>query len=122
MIPIRLAKAPRAKYGNHKVVVDGIAFDSKAEAARWQVLTYMQRAGHISELRRQVRYELVKGVKFDGAKRAQPALRLTLDFAYMERGVLVLEDTKSPASCTTSFVMRRHLLLAIHGLQVRLTK
>ena len=48
-----------AKYGNTKVEVDGMPFDSKREAARWRELRMLERAGEISDLRRQVRYELV---------------------------------------------------------------
>lgn len=109
------------KYRNIKTTVDGIQFDSKAEAARWFELKLMERAGMISDLKRQVPYELAPSVKFAGALRAQPALRLTVDFQYTEGGKLVLEDTKSPATVTTSFTMRRHLLKHVYGLDVRLT-
>ena len=40
------------KYGNTRVSVDGMPFDSKREAARWQELRLMERAGEISDLRR----------------------------------------------------------------------
>lgn len=106
------------KFGNRKTTVDGLAFDSKREAARWRELTLLQRAGHISDLQRQVAYVLAPGVKFAGARRAQPALRLIVDFAYRERGELVLEDVKGVI--TTAFTIKRHLLKALHGLEVRL--
>jgi predicted DNA binding CopG/RHH family protein len=50
---------PRSKYRNVRVEVDGLKFDSKAEAARWQQLRLLEKAGRIRELRRQVRYPLV---------------------------------------------------------------
>ena len=40
----------RNKYGAKKSVVNGIKFDSKAEAARYADLLLMQRAGEISDL------------------------------------------------------------------------
>jgi len=35
------------KYGNRKVTVDGITFDSRKEAARWQELRFLEKAGEI---------------------------------------------------------------------------
>ena len=37
------------KYNNTKIRVDGRLFDSKAEAARWQELSLLERAGEIAE-------------------------------------------------------------------------
>lgn len=112
--------APR-KYRNQRTVVDGITFDSKREAQRWHELCLVQRAGIISNLRRQVAFELAPGVKFAGAKRAQPALRLIVDFTYRdEHGQQVLEDVKGVV--TTAFTIKRHLLKAVHGLEVRLIR
>jgi hypothetical protein len=112
-------RGPR-KYRNRKTVIDGITFDSKAEAGRWRELTLLQRAGHITDLQRQVVYELAPSVKFAGAKRAQPALRLILDFGYRQAGHLVLEDVKGVI--TTAFTIKRHLLKALHGQEVRLIR
>ena len=43
------------KYHNIKTVINGERFDSKKEAARWQELLLLQRAGKISRLNRQVK-------------------------------------------------------------------
>lgn len=107
------------KYRNHKTVIDGITFDSKREAARWRELTLLEKAGYIRGLSRQVSYELAPGVKFEGAKRAQPPLRLIVDFQYTHKDRLVLEDVKGVV--TTAFTIKRHFLLAVHGLNLRLT-
>ena len=40
-----------SKYGNHRTVVDGYTFDSKAEARRYQELRLMEQAGEIRNLR-----------------------------------------------------------------------
>lgn len=109
------------KYGNRKTVVDGVTFDSKREAEYWHQLCLQQRAGLIFDLRRQVTFELAPGVKFAGAKRAQPALRLIVDFVYRTRaGQQVLEDVKGVV--TAAFTIKRHLLKAVHGLEVRLIR
>ena len=110
------------KYRNTKTVAGGVAFDSRREAARWQELQLLERAGQIRDLRRQVPFELVPGVKFAGAARARPALRYFADFVYQERGQQVIEDIKSPATASLpAFKLKRHLMLALLGLEVRVT-
>ena len=109
-----------SKYKAVKTTVAGVTFDSKREAARHAELLLLQRAGEISDLRRQVTYELVPGVKFAGAARARPAIRYTADFVYTERDKQVIEDVKGVE--TPEFRIKRHLLLALHGLEVRVTK
>ena len=110
------------KYRNTKTVAGGVAFDSRREAARWQELQLLERAGRICDLRRQVAFELVPGVKFAGAARARPAIRYFADFVYQERGQQVIEDIKSPATANLpAFKLKRHLMLALLGLEVRVT-
>lgn len=110
-----------AKYGNKKTVTpDGVKFDSRAEARRWGHLCMQLRAGEITELRRQVAYELVPAVKFADASRVKPAIRYVADFVYMEKGVEVIEDVKGVL--TTEFKLKRHLMKALLGLEVRLVK
>ena len=110
------------KYRNTKTAVAGVTFDSRREAARWQELKLLERAGQICELRRQVPFELVKGVKFAGAARARPAIRYFADFVYQERGQQVIEDIKSQATADLpAFKIKRHLMLALLGLEVRVT-
>ena len=46
------------KYGNQKVIIDGIKFDSKAEAERYKELKILERAGKIRGLRLQPKYLL----------------------------------------------------------------
>lgn len=54
------------KYRNKKVIVDGISFDSKKEAARYKELRMLERTGIISALRLQVPFELIP--KQDGER------------------------------------------------------
>lgn len=115
------AQAPVGKYGNKKTTTDdGVKFDSRAEARRWGSLSALLRAGKISDLRRQVVYELVPSVKFVDANRAKPAIRYVADFVYVEKGVEVIEDVKGVL--TPEFKLKRHLMKALLGLDVRLTK
>lgn len=109
-----------SKYRAIKTTVGAVTFDSKAEARRHAELLLLERAGQICGLRRQVAFELVPGVKFAGAARARPAIRYTADFVYTERDKQVIEDVKGVE--TPEFRIKRHLLLALHGLEVRVTK
>lgn len=109
------------KYGNHHVVIDNMRFESKREAARWQELKLLMRAGKISALSRQVPFVLAPSVKFHDAKRVKPALRMVVDFEYYENGMRILEDVKGMAP-TEAWIVKRHLLKAIHGLDVRIVK
>lgn len=109
-----------SKFSAIKTVVDGIKFDSKAEARRYGELVILERAGKICDLRRQVAFALVPGVKFAGASRARPAIRYIADFVYVEPAGQVIEDVKGVE--TPEFKLKRHLLLALHGLEVRVTK
>lgn len=111
-------------YINKKIVVNGIKFDSKKEARRYQALLLMQRAGEISELELQPKFELVKGVKFSGDARAKPAVRYFADFAYTDvlTGKRIVEDVKSPVTKEKPYYkMKRHMMLAIHGIEVKET-
>jgi len=105
----------RAKYRNRKTEVDGITFDSLREARRYAELCLMERAGQISDLQRQVVFELAPSVRIHGRKR--PSLRYVADFVYMERGEQVVEDVKGVI--TEGYRIKRHLLMAIHGIEIR---
>ena len=94
----RSAVAPAGKptkFHSKSVVVDGIRFDSKHEAARWQELQMAQRAGVIQSLQRQVNLALTVRAPHGADVRIGD---LRLDFVYRENGVTVYEDAKGYAS------------------------
>lgn len=124
MVPIRLtAPKKQGRYGeNKRVTVDGQKFDSAGEAKRYSALVLLQRAGRITDLQRQVRYELAPSVKHAGEKRARPALTYWADFTYIEGGALVVEDVKVGGLMTEVFKIKRHLMLSVHGIDIRITK
>ena len=79
----------RSKYGNRKLVTAEGRFDSIKEWNRWRELKLLERAGQISELRRQVSFELIP--KQDGER----ACHYIADFVYLEdQGKTVVEDCK----------------------------
>ena len=122
------------KYGNKKVIVDGEVFDSKRELLRWQELKMLERYGLISDLRRQVTYELIPvqrekstRVYTKGRKKGQPiegkvlekAVTYIADFVYTNTasGQQTVEDAKGMR--TRDYIIKRKLMLYIHGIKIQ---
>lgn len=131
MTPLRLSDLPthnitalrdspaprqRRKYGNKPTTIDGIRFDSRAEANRWLALRMLERAGEIRDLRRQVRFELIPAQVTPSGLKVRPMFYVA-DFVYVdESGQTVVED---PKGCSTAeWVLKRKLMLFRHGIWV----
>lgn len=107
----------KSKYHNKKVIIDGIKFDSKKEANRYQELKLMQRAGIISDLQRQVKYVLIPSQKGDDGRVVERHCTYIADFVYVdENGKKVVEDTKGYR--TSDYKIKRKLMLYIHGVKI----
>jgi hypothetical protein len=91
------------KYGAFKATIDGITFDSVFEAERWMELKMLERTGFIKDLHRQVRFEVIPKTKRNRAH------HYTADFAYTEKGKMIVEDVKGVK--TRDYLLRRDLLL-----------
>lgn len=104
------------KYRNVTTVIDGEVFDSKKEAARWQELKLLERAHEISNLRRQVKYELIPN-QYEGTKLLERGIKYIADFVYEENGQTVVEDTKGVR--TSEYKIKRKLMLYFHGIRIR---
>ena len=116
---LKTPKKPR-KYRNTKTVLDGITFDSKREAARYQELKVLAARGVIEDFRHQAPFVLAPGVRFSDEKRAKPALRYVADFSYRLDGRLVVEDVKSAVTAgAAAYRIKRHLMLSVHGIEVK---
>lgn len=105
-----------SKYRNRKITVDGIPFDSRKEAARWRELTLLERAGEITGLKRQVKYELIPSQRMDGKVVERPCAYIA-DFVYQQDGQTVVEDTKGYR--TKDFIIKKKLMLYVHGIRIR---
>ena len=106
------------KYRNTKTVLDGITFDSKREAARYQELKALAARGVIEDFRHQAPFVLAPGVRFSDEKRAKPALRYVADFSYKLDGRLVVEDVKSKVTAgAAAYRIKRHLMLSVYGIE-----
>jgi hypothetical protein len=102
--------ATHNKYGSRRTTVDGVTFDSAKEARRFGELVMMQKAGHISGLRRQVPFDLVVNGHKVATYRA--------DFCYVDAsGLDVVEDVKGFR--TPVYRLKRKLMLACWGIDIK---
>ena len=108
------------KFKNKKVELDGHKFDSKAEARRYEELKLQAQTQRIVDLRLQVPFELIPAQRIDG-RCVERSCRFVADFTYLESGVLVVEDVKSPITITPVYIVKRKLLLQKYGIRIRET-
>ena len=102
----------RSKYNAVKTTVDGIKFDSKAEARRYSELKLLLKAKTIADLELQPRYDfVVNGVKIGFYK---------ADFRYKMGNRLIIEDVKGVK--TPVYNLKKKLMKAIHGIDILETK
>lgn len=104
------------KYKNRKLTIDGEVFDSQREYARYRELALLERAGQISDLKRQVRYELIPTQRI-GGKVVEKSCAYIADFVYTENGETVVEDTKGFR--TRDYIIKRKLMLHVHGIRIK---
>lgn len=109
--PLPEPKAP-PKYGNkpgecHQHHVH----DSRKEARRCDALHLMEKAGEIRELTLTPTWDLVVEGMSVG--------RYSADFGYMEKGVSITEDCKGVR--TAVYQLKKKLMLAIYGIEIRET-
>lgn len=103
-----MARAGRPnKYHARKVKLDGITFDSQAEADRYRELRLLADQGYIQRLRVHPTYLLQEPFQHNG-KRIQ-AIHYEADFEYWDGGVWVVEDVKGYE--TAVFKIKRKLFL-----------
>lgn len=103
-----------SKYRNRKTN----GFDSRKEFNRWAELSLMQRAGKISDLKRQVKYDLIPTQYFNG-KCLYKKVSYVADFTYTENGQTVVEDVKGYK--TAEYIIKKKLMFYVHGIIVRET-
>lgn len=114
----RTALYKPSKYRAKKTVIDGITFASKKEANRYVMLREMQEKGLISDLRLQVKYELIPK-QYTATKECWRACNYIADFVYKCGGVEVVEDSKGMR--TPEYKIKRKLMLYLKGIEVQET-
>lgn len=107
----------RNKCRNIKVEVDGIKFDSKKEARRYDALVVMLNCGEIEDLRIQPEFTLLEAYITPEGERIR-AMRYRADFSYRKQGKLIVEDVKSPATRTRTYLDKRKLMRDKYGIDI----
>lgn len=100
----------QSKYRNVKTTIDGIPFDSRAEARRYADLKLLARAGEITNLEIQPKFDItINGVKI---------CTYIADFRYVEFGSneVVVEDVKGVR--TPVYNLKKRLIKATHGVDI----
>ncbi len=108
---------PGGKYGAVKEDRGKIRFDSKKEARRYDALVVMLRCGEITDLRIQPEFTLIEAYTTPEGERIR-AMRYRADFSYRKNGELIVEDVKSAATRTRTYLDKRKLMREIHGIEV----
>lgn len=100
----------RQKYGNQRVEVDGIKFDSKHEAAIYQELMLRVRTGELKTVCRQVKFDLPGGIVY-----IADFLAIRPDFSV--EGVY---DAKSEATKKNRvYINKKKQMKACWGIEIR---
>ena len=110
-------RGSRPKYGNKKVTVDGIKFDSRWESQRYLYLKSLERAGTVKDLELQVKFPIV----INGEK----ICSYIADFRYKRQNQQdewydIVEDAKGVE--TPEFKLKKKLMKAVHGVEIYLSK
>lgn len=123
-----------SKYHAKKVTYNGITFDSKKEANRYRELLLLKKAGVVTELELQKRYELIptqyetyprygkNGNRLkDGKRCVEKAVYYLADFDYYQDGKHIVEDVKGYKGSTAYavFAIKRKLMLLVHGIKIK---
>lgn len=107
---VAVAPKRRAKYNARRTEIDGIVFDSKSEANRYQQLKGLQSLGMIADLSLQPKYDLhVNGIKIGFYK---------ADFLYLdvETGKQIIEDVKGMK--TPMYNWKKRHMKAEYGIEI----
>ena len=96
-----------SKYHSTPTVIDGIRFDSKAEAERYQELRLLERSGEIADLQCHPRFLLQDAFIYDGKR--ERAIYYEADFSFTDHENIYVEDVKGVK--TEVYKLKRKLFI-----------
>lgn len=105
-----------SKYKAVKTVIDGVTFDSKAEAKRYEILKKLADDKTITHLQLQRKFELISSKVKDDGKKERPVYYVA-DFSYVKDGALIVEDVKGIR--LPVYVLKRKLMLSKYGITIK---
>lgn len=119
-----------SKYGNKKITIDNITFDSTGEGLRYKELKLLAKTGQITDLQLQKKFIIVPEIREPdtvgprgGVKKGkliQSAAYYVADFVYYDKnGKLVVEDFKGFK--TDLYKLKKKLMKYIYGIDIKET-
>ena len=119
-----------SKYGNQKITIDNITFDSTGEGLRYKELKLLEKTGQITDLQLQKKFIIVPEIREPdtvgprgGVKKGkliQSAAYYIADFVYYDKnGELVVEDFKGFK--TDLYKLKKKLMKYIYGIDIKET-
>lgn len=103
-----------SKYNNIKCSFRGIKFDSKKELEYYIILLDRLKHNEISNLKRQVKFELQPSYKFNN--KLIRSITYIADFTYQENGQLKVIDTKGYR--TEVYKLKKKLFEYKYGIEI----
>jgi hypothetical protein len=119
------------RYNNKKVENEDGKFDSKKEYQRWLFLKEAESQGKITNLQKQVKFELIPAVIEEyvehlktkdkiKTRTLQRAITYTADACYYKDGEYVVEDCKiSPKVKPEKYVLKAKMMFALKGIRIK---
>jgi hypothetical protein len=116
------------KYNARTYKVGNEVLHSRKELRRYEELLLLEKAGQIHNLRREVKYLLIPSQRETIWKNGKPRQGKVIerecayiaDFVYDENGQTIVEDVKGgSATKTDTYVIKRKLMLYVHGIRIR---
>ena len=119
-----------SKYGNQKITIDNITFDSTGEGLRYKELKLLEKTGQITDLQLQKKFIIVPEIREPdtvgprgGVKKGkliQSAAYYIADFVYYDKnGKLVVEDFKGFK--TDLYKLKKKLMKYIYDIDIKET-
>lgn len=105
----------RNKYGAEKVKLDGITFDSKAEAHWYNILKLRERAGEVHGLKVHPKFILAE-------PEGQRKLTYSADFSFWDSREKRLRVIDVKGVETQAFKIKRKLMKALLGIEVEIVR
>ena len=119
-----------SKYGNQKITIDNITFDSTGEGLRYKELKLLEKTGQITDLQLQKKFIIVPEIREPdtvgprgGGKKGkliQSAAYYIADFVYYDKnGELIVEDFKGFK--TDLYKLKKKLMKYIYDIDIKET-
>lgn len=118
-----------SKYHNKKTVFDGITFDSESEARYYQKLKAMESEGQISDIKRQVAYQLLPDIYEEREiqlktktkvvrKRVQQGTKYIADFVYTDTATGKTKVVDVKGMRTPEYKLKKKMMRCLLGITI----